>query len=219
MNISIECLTASAEAARQVRQQVFEREWQATLPRLSEYDPERQLTLVARNRSNQEPIAVLTVLETTGDPKLHRRLGLAYFEGKGAARYTQLAVLKPYRGMNLPILLITEAQKRFVGPKQIRYTWLMFDAERARLSSLCNWLGFGASRRRFLTEYGCVRILTRDERSTRAAVCDRRTQQWLKEAGYDALLQGSHRTFQEIHLMARVPSETLVCAEFHQHGG
>jgi hypothetical protein len=213
MDILIECVPASADAATQVRQQVFAREWQVTLPRLTEYDPKRQLTLVARNRSNQEPIAVLTVLETTGDTKLHSRLGLSSFEGDSAARYTQLAVLMPYRGMNLPILLITEARKRFVGPKQIRYTWLMFDAERAKSSSLCHRLGFGTSPGRFLTEYGCVRILTRDERSPGAALCDRKTRTWLEEAGCDALPAGFYRILQPPGLMDRVPSETLLCTE------
>jgi len=189
MNVSIECLAASgAEAASQVRQQVFGREWRLTLPRLSEDDPERQLTLVARDRSNQEPIAALTVVETTGDAEMHGCLGLSCLKGERAARYTQLAVLKPYHGMNLPLRLILEARRRFVGPRQIHYTWLLFDAKRAKTSSLCNLLGFGASRRRFFTEYGCSRVLTRDETSPEAALCDRRAQSWLEETGKDGFV-------------------------------
>jgi hypothetical protein len=187
MNISIECLAASAEAACQVRQQVFGREWRVTLPQLSEYPPERQLTLVVRDRTNQEPVAALTVVETTGDAEMHGRLGLSFFKGERTARYTQLAVLKPYRGMNLPVRLILTARRRFVGPKQIRYTWLLFDAEHAKTSSLCSLLGFGASRRRFLTEYGCSRVLTRDEATTQAELCDRRAQSWLEEVEYNGL--------------------------------
>jgi hypothetical protein len=180
MNISIECFADSgAEAASQVRQRVFGREWRLTLPQLSESDPERQLTLVARDRSNQEPVAALTVVETTGYAELHGRLGLSFLKRDRVARYAQLAVLKPYRGMNLPVRLILEARRRFVGPKQIHHTWLLFDAERAKTSSLCNLLGFGASRRRFFTEYGCSRVLTRDEISPHAELCDRRAQRWL----------------------------------------
>ena len=105
MNVYIECDGPGAKAASRVRQQVFGREWRLTLPPLSECAPELQLTLVARDRSNQEPIAALTVLETTGNAEIHGRLGLDYFNEERTARYTQLAVLKPYRGMNLPVRL------------------------------------------------------------------------------------------------------------------
>jgi hypothetical protein len=100
------------------------------------------------------------------------------------ARYTQLAVLKPYRGLNLPVRLILEAHRTFVRPKEIRYTWLLFDAARARTSSLCQLLGFSASSRRFLTEYGCSRALTRDESTMQARSCDRTAQSWVDGEGY-----------------------------------
>ena len=172
MNISIECVASSAAAACQVRNEVFGREWHVTLPELTQYAPERQLTLVAYDGSSHEPVAVLTVLETTGEEEMHSRLGLSFHDER-AARYTQLAVLKPYRGLNLPVRLILEAHRLFVGPNDIRYTWLLFHAERARTSSLCSLLGFSASSRRFLTEYGCSRALTRDEATMHARSCDR----------------------------------------------
>ena len=172
MNLSIECLPASAPAACPVREQVFGREWRVILPNLSEYPADRQLTLVARDRSNQEPIAALTVVETTSDVKTHGRFGLSFFKDERAARYTQLAVLKPFRGLNLPVRLILDARRRFVDPRQIHYTWLLFGAERARTSSLCTLLGFGARSSSFLTEYGCSRVLMRDETATLTKLCD-----------------------------------------------
>jgi len=138
---------------------------------------------VARDESTQEPVAALTVIETTGDAELHDRLGLSFPAGERAARYTQLAVLKPYRGMNLPIRLILAAQRRFVHPQKIHRTWLLFNAERAEKSSLCNLLGFDVSRNAFLTEYGRSRVLTRDETSPRAAFCDACARSRLNENG------------------------------------
>jgi hypothetical protein len=192
MDISIEVVAPSAAAACQVRSQVFGHEWHVTLPDLSQYPPERQLTLVAFDRSSHdgakhEPVAVVTVLETTGQEELHRRFGLSHFNHERAARYTQLAVLKPYRGLDLPVRLILEAHRSFVGPMEIRFTWMLFDAERAKSSSLCTLLGFRASSRQFLTEYGCSRALTRDERTARARSCDRLAQSWVDEVGHGSL--------------------------------
>src|SRR5215467_2458802 len=102
MDISIECVAPSAAAVCRVRNEVFGREWRVSLPDLSQYPPERQLTVVAFDRSSldtskHEPVAVVTVLETTGQEELHRRFGLSHFNHERTARYTQLAVLKPYR--------------------------------------------------------------------------------------------------------------------------
>ena len=175
MNISIECLPASgAEAARQVRQQVFGSEWRLSLPQVCEYHPGRQLTLVARDRSSQEPVAALTVAETTGDAEVHGRVGLSFLKGERVARHTQLAVLKPYRGLNLSIRLILEAQRRFVAPQNIRYTWLLFDAARASGSLLCALLGFHCGSAVIRAEHGPCRLLFRDELSVSAQSGNRR---------------------------------------------
>ena len=207
MNIYIECEGPNEKAASKVREQVFGREWHLSLPSLGECDPELQLTLVARDVSNHEPIAALTVLETTGNADLHGRIGLDYLNTQRAARYTQLAVLRPYRGMNLPIRLILEAQRLFVGPRQIQYTWLLFDANRAKSSSLCNLLGFGVSINTFLTEYGCSRVLIRDETSRHAALCDRQARSLLQPPKSDGLNNtidpGANRL--PIHFLIRPP--------------
>lgn len=182
MNISIECVeSADDRDASQVREQVFGQEWRLTLPRLHDYNPDRQLTLVGRDCSDDEPVAVLTVVETTGDDSLHSRLGLSFDEKQRVARYTQLAVLKPYRGMNLPVQLILEARRKFILPRKIDYTWLLFDANRAKASALCNLLGFSASGPKFLTEYGCSRVLIRNEKSRQAAIGDGQAESLLDE--------------------------------------
>jgi hypothetical protein len=75
----------------------------------------------------------------------------------------QLAVRKPYRGMNLPVQLVLEGRRQFVLPRRIEHTWLLFNAERARSSSFCRLLGFRASTERFHTEYGLSRVLLHHE--------------------------------------------------------
>ncbi len=165
MTFVIEPVTDSLASARAayVREEVFEREWNVCVPLLPPRDDPGMLTLIARPESQSEPAAALTVLETTGDHDLHRRLGLVFPESARVARYTQLAVLKQYRGLNIPVQLVREARRRFVVPRGISYTWLLFDAERARSSSLCRRLGFRASPGTFNTEYGCSRVLSRND--------------------------------------------------------
>ena len=163
MNFVIEPVTdvLGEAAASGVREQVFEREHGIRVPSLPARDA--MLTLIARGESEANPAAVLTVVETTGDDELHQRLGLIFNMSTRVARYTQLAVLKPYRGLNLPSQLVLQAHQQFVAPRRIDYTWLLFDAERANSSSFCRQLGFVASPETFYTEYGHCRVLTRNE--------------------------------------------------------
>ena len=109
-------------------------------------------------------MAVLTVVDTTGDAMLHERFGLPFSMQHRTARYTQLAVLNPYRGLDIPLQLITEGQRLFVTPGGFEHTWLLFNAERAARSSFCRRLGFQAGSRTYRSEYGRVRVLARDER-------------------------------------------------------
>ena len=168
MNFVIEPVTnALAEAAAScVREQVFERERGIRVPPLPARDA--MLTLIARGESEANPAAVLTVIETTGEDELHRSLGLIFNPGTRVARYTQLAVLKPYRGLHLPSQLVLQAHRQFVAPRRIDFTWLLFDAERANSSPFCRQLGFVASSKTFYTEYGRCRVLTRNEGAARA---------------------------------------------------
>lgn len=70
------------------------------------------------------------------------------------ARYTQLAVLRGYRGLKIPLVLMLEAHRRFVAPGRFDYTWLLFDTERAGVAFMSNRLGFTVTDDAFESEYG-----------------------------------------------------------------
>jgi len=90
-----------------------------------------------------------------------------------------LSTGKPYRGMNLPLMLILKAHYHVVVPGGFTHTWLLFDAKRAANSSLCAHLGFSASERVFHSQFGVSRLLVRDERSAFCEQAIRQTQQYL----------------------------------------
>lgn len=170
MNITVEAASTAdgiAEACC-IREHVFGRQCYRRLPRLDQGDPTQVVTLIARQADNNQPIAALSVVETTGDASLHDALEMSFPEGARVARYTQLAVLKQYRGLGVPCSMVLEARRRFVIPNRFDYTWLLFDANAAKGSSFCKNLGFKSSARVFATEYGRSRVLVRQE-SARAA--------------------------------------------------
>jgi hypothetical protein len=181
MNFVIETVAdaASEAAATRVREEVFGQDLQLVLPNLRAYDAGQILTLIARTADTNEPAAALSVVETTGNHGLHRRFGLFFGENARVARYAQLAVRKPYRGQNIPARMILEARRRFVVPRQFTQTWLLFNAETARTSALCTLLGFKAGSQTIQTEYGCSRVLFRDEASPAAQQWDRKATDYL----------------------------------------
>jgi hypothetical protein len=162
-----------------IRQQVFEYEMGLTLPALSAPGGAAAAHVIARAELTGEPIAALTVMDTTNEVDLCEQYGLFLHPDARTARYTQLAVTKPYRGMNLPLMMILKAHYQFVAPGDFTHTWLLFDAKRAANSSLCASLGFSASERVFHAELGATRILVRDERSAFCEQALRQTQQYL----------------------------------------
>jgi hypothetical protein len=174
MKFVIEPVTDSRSAAMaaHVREEVFGREWNLRVPPIAPRIGTEALTLIARAESHPEPAAVVTVIETTDEHELHRRLGLVFPERSRIARYMQLAVLKPYRGLNLPVQLVLEARTQFVKPRRMDYTWLLFDAKRASSSSFCQLLGFSASAETFSTEYGHSRVLVCNEAARLPALHD-----------------------------------------------
>ena len=190
MNFVIEPVSSALAqaAASHVREQVFERECGIRVPRLPAR--EAMLTLIARGESDPNPAAVLTVLETTGDDELHRSLGLIFNADTRVARYTQFAVLKPYRGLHLASQLVLEAYRQFVVPRRIDYTWLLFGADRANSSSFCRQLGFVASPETFYTEYGRCRVLTRNERVAGAHLSQQRSATWVASRNGDGHAAG-----------------------------
>ena len=162
--ILVETIASAAQAAEaaQIRAEVFGRECQCRIGDPMR-DPRPSLHLIARWRPSGEPMAVLSVVETTGDTGLHQRSALPFGARARVARYTQLAVLRPYRGRHIPLRLIMEAHSRFVAPEPFEHTWLLFDAARAQDSLLCGLLGFRPAGGLVHTEFGVVRALVRDE--------------------------------------------------------
>jgi hypothetical protein len=166
-------------AMRRIRQQVFENEMWLPLPALIAPEGVAAAHVIARVELTGEPVAALTVVDTTNEVDLCEQYGLCLDPGARTARYTQLAVTKPYRGMNLPLMLILKAHYNFVAPGKFSHTWLLFDAKRAASSSLCARLGFSAGERAFHSQLGITRILVRDERSAFCEQALRQTQQYL----------------------------------------
>ncbi|HYO83664.1 MAG TPA: hypothetical protein VES20_19840 [Bryobacteraceae bacterium] len=175
MNIGVEIVAdAAAEAAvARIREEVFGREVQRMLPDLRAYESDRILTLIARNTQTTEPVAAVSVVETTGCEALHSRFRLPARPGRRVARYTQLAVRRPFRGMDVPARLILEARRLFVVPRSCAYTWLLYDADHAKSSCLCTLLGFKSGSQTIQTEYGSSRVLFRDEAAQHAERWDR----------------------------------------------
>ena len=187
MKISIDS-TGSREAAGdalRIRKEVFCGEWKLTLPSLGADDPDRQLTLVAHSASGNQPLAALTVIDTTKDEQLHARIRLTSSSGVRVARYTQLAVLRPYRGMNLPIQLILEARRRFIVPNKIGYSWLRSRNARQPCRPLRRCSASRRILRRTTERVPMSRVLSRDEISREAGARDRAA------AAYIACLEGN----------------------------
>jgi hypothetical protein len=179
MIIEIATSEEDLSSMRRIRRQVFECEMGLALPALSASEGVAAAHLIARAELTGEPVAALTVVDTTNEPDLCGRYGLCLRPNARTARYTQLAVVKPYRGMNLPLMLILKAHYHFVVPGGFTHTWLLFDAERAANSSLCAHLGFSAGERVFHSQFGVNRLLVRDERSAFCEQAIRQTQQYL----------------------------------------
>lgn len=175
MTIVIEPATTRRDeaAVRRIRRHVFQREMSIALRQSDSPDKAMALDLLAWVEPGGDPVGALTVIETSENDHLHESYGLRFGPSARVARFTQMAVLKPYRGMNIPLMLMLEAHRRFVAPLRFHYTWLLFDAERAVSSLICKMLCFTPTEHSFLSEYGLCRALVRDERSQRCieALC------------------------------------------------
>lgn len=183
MDIAIESVVSleDTDAMFLIREQVFEREMGIPLSRLAAVDDRASFHLLARVGPDGDAVAALSLVDTSGDHELHRVYGLRFHAGARAARYTQLAVLKPYRGMNIPLMLILEAHRQFVAKGAFDYTWLLFDAQRAARSLMCKWLAFAPGDHTFASEYGLSRTLSRDERAPQAEQAIWRTEQYVEQ--------------------------------------
>jgi len=184
MEIIIEPVSNNADegAMSLIRQQVFEHERGIVLARLAPTNDPGSFHLLARVAANGDAVATLSVVDTSANHELHKGYGLEFSSGARVARYTQLAVLKPYRGLNIPLKLMLEAHHRFIVPGNFDYTWLLFDAERADSSLMCKWLAFAPGQRTFASEYGPSRTLLRDERAPQSERAIWRTEEYAGQA-------------------------------------
>jgi hypothetical protein len=111
-----------------------------------------------------------------------------------------MAVLKPYRGLNLPLYMLLEANRLYIAPGNFKYTWLLFQGERAISSKFCTMLGFSASSKLVHPEQGPSRVLMRDERSRETHVADMQTRSFL-----DTLRPGQFEIMPVQQTFAAVP--------------
>lgn len=180
MKIRIEAVTNVEQeaAAARVRREVFGTEWATELCRIAPEDLPRANQLIARVLPEDEVVATLTLLDTTGNHTLHEKYGLPFNGIERVGRYTQMAVLKPYRGLNLPLYLLLEARQFFVLGS-FSHTWLLFRADRAMASRFCRMLDFSASPHVVPGEEGPCRVLLRAEKTHKADVADMQTRRFL----------------------------------------
>src|SRR5260370_31782370 len=181
MEIIVEQVTTAEDldAVLRIRDQVFLREMGITLAPFGASENGHATYLVARGGPDKEPVGSLCVLDTSDDHQLHERFGLKFETQAHVGRYTHLAVLKPYRGMDIPLAMMIEAHRRVIVARQFDYTWLLFDVERAANSFLSRLLGFTPMPETFVSDHGCRCPLVRDERTVRAARIIRKAESYL----------------------------------------
>jgi hypothetical protein len=146
-----------------IRRTVFEDEMNIKLDPLQPSENGHVTYLLARVGPDEQPVGCLCVLDTTNNHQLHEELGLKFDRQARVARYTHLAVLKSYRGMNIPLAMMVEANRSVIVPRRFDYTWLLFDVGRAPSSFLSRLLGFNLLPQTFDSEYGRRCPLVRDE--------------------------------------------------------
>lgn len=166
-----------------IRREVFENEMGIRLGPLPPSANGCVTYLLARAGPTQEPVGCLWVLDTTNSHQLHEELGLKFDPQARVARYTHLAVLKPYRGMNIPLAMMLEAHRSVILSRGFDYTWLLFDVERAASSFLSRQLGFSLLPQTFVSEYGCRCPLVRHEHTQESSRYISDAQLYLEQHG------------------------------------
>lgn len=146
-----------------LKHQVFCTEMGVPMSKLKLPESSTALELLAREEPNGNPIAALTLLETSGDKSFHRKYNLAFRPDARSIRYTQLCVLRDFRGRKLSLRLILEGHRLLVEPGEFDYSWLLFNAQRASTSLLCQLLYFTPGAVSIRSEMGRSRVLVRNE--------------------------------------------------------
>jgi hypothetical protein len=192
MDIVIERIANSEDMAAmlEVWKQVFEREMGITLPQDSTRGDVSHW--LARLEHSWQAIGTLSVVNTTGADQLHDSLGLRFDPQARVARFTHLAVLKHYRGMNIPLAMMLEAHRSMIVPGQFDHAWLLFDVEKAGRSFLARQLGFTLLPQTFVSEYGCRCPLVRNERTAEAARAIRQAESHLERCNAGAFSRTAH---------------------------
>jgi hypothetical protein len=181
MDIFVETVTdcESTEEIRQIEQEVFEQELGM---RLSNYNCKQTgpyFQLLARPGPGEKAVASLAVVDTTNSVDLLGQCGIEIEMGKKIARYTRLAVRRPFRGLDIPLFLILEANRRFILPNQYDYSWLLFEERRASSTTLSTVFNLSPLKTVVRSEYGLCRVLLRNEQSTSARAGTLRTIRFL----------------------------------------
>jgi hypothetical protein len=181
MKIRLEAVTNIEQeaAAARVRREVFGTEWAFELSRIAPNDLSRANQLIARALPDDEVVATVAILDTTGNRCLHEKYELPVGRFDRVARYTHMAVLKPYRGLNLPLYMLLEARQLYIIPGGFTYSWLLFQADRAISSTFCTTMAYSASTQIVNGEEGRRRVLLRNEKSHKAHVADMQTRSFL----------------------------------------
>lgn len=104
-------------------------------------------------------------MDTTGNRPVHLHNRLSFGEKERVARYTQLAILKPYRKRGIFEMLIETAQRTVIRPHGFTVEWLLYPAARAYSCKLTRCLGFTAETPTLTTEFGKCHVLVRRESS------------------------------------------------------
>jgi hypothetical protein len=182
MDIVIEQIASSEDFAAmlEVWKQVFEYEMGITLASDAATSAHTVSHLLARLGPSGPAVGTLGVFDTSNEHQLHESLGLKFDRQSRVARFMHLAVLKPYRGMNIPLMMMLKAHRSVIVPRQFDYTWLLFDVEKAARSFLSRQLGFKPLRQTFVSEYGCRCPLVREEHTPEAELFIQQAERYLK---------------------------------------
>jgi hypothetical protein len=114
-------------------------------------------------RDKHDAIGALSAVDTTKDHQLHQRYHLRFAANDRVIRYTQLAILKPYRNRGIFPMLLEAAQKAVVCPNAFTVGWLLYPGQHTRSSMLTRSLGFNTEASQFTTEFGRCHVLVRRE--------------------------------------------------------
>src|SRR2546423_14598881 len=111
MKIIIEAVTSGeAESAMwRVRRDVFEREMGIKLAPDGAREDGKISHLIARVHPGREAVGTLSVIDTSGDERLHESHNLGFEPGARVPPFTHPAVLRPRRATAIPEMTSIEA--------------------------------------------------------------------------------------------------------------